>query len=102
MLTLAMSHHASERAAQRNIEASDIAFVMTYGQRFFTGEAVQYFLGRRNIPDELRSDDRVMKLEGTTLIMSHDGTVITMYKNKRGCKSLRQKCKWHRQSCAAA
>ncbi len=68
MVTLAMSHHASGRAAQRNIETSDIAFVMTYGQRFFTGEAVQYFFGRRNIPESLQSDDRIMKLEGTTLI----------------------------------
>jgi hypothetical protein len=101
MLT-SMSGHALERAAQRNIQTSDIAFVMAYGQRFYTGEAIQYFLGRRDIPEQYHSDDCVMKLEGTTLITAHDGTLITLYKNKRGCKNLRRKCKWHRQYRQAA
>lgn len=89
-----LSRHAAVRISQRNIRAEDIAFVMRFGRHLHNGGALFVFLGQRNIPDEYRTDDRIAKLEGTTLVMSRDGCLITAYKNKKGLKKVLKKCKF--------
>ena len=98
MSLVRMSSHAQERAAQRCINTEGVLFVMKYGRVIHSGEAVHYYLGRRDIPERFRHDDRLMKLEGTTLVTANDGTVITFYKNKNGSLHLRRKSKWHRNT----
>lgn len=103
MLMNTLSQHALIRASQRNISNEDMQIVLTYGQRLHNGGAILYFLGQRDIPEELKSDDRIMKLEGTTLVISKDGTcLITLYKNKDGLKKLKKKRKWTLPSSEAA
>ncbi len=83
-----LSRHSAVRISQRNIRAEDIAFVMRFGRHLHNGGALFVFLGQRNIPDEYRTDDRIAKLEGTTLVVSNDGEcLVTAYRNK---KALRQ------------
>lgn len=90
-----LSRHAVKRISQRNIRTEDIAFVMRFGRHLHNGGALFVFLGQRNIPDECKADDRLAKLEGTTLVMSKDGSsLITAYKNKRGLKKVLKKCKF--------
>ena len=90
-----ISRHASLRAGQRNVSARDVTLVMDLGDKIHNGDAIFYFLGKRNIPNEYKSYDSISKLEGTTLVISKDGTcLITLYKNKKGLRNLRKKRKW--------
>ncbi len=89
-----ISRHAEERAAQRNIHGEDFDLILRYGTTVQAAGAVFYFLGHRHIPEELRSDDRIARLEGTVLVVSDDnGTVITAYRNKRGFRAIKKKLK---------
>ena len=94
LLRVEKTRHASMRAAQRNIGIFDMDFVLTYGKRTHSAGALFIFLRKRDIPDEFRTDDRVTKLEGTTLVIStDDNSLITLYKNKGGFRKLRKKSK---------
>ncbi len=102
-MTRGCSAHAIERTAQRNIRAEDVDFVFRFGQLVHNGGALFVFLGGRDIPDEFRMDDHFVRLEGTILILSHDGdSLITAYRNKKGLKDIRKKQKWFIPSCRAA
>lgn len=92
------TNHAQLRGAQRNIDLEAVQFTVTYGRKFHRTGAVLFFLGKRNIPETLRRDDQIMKLEGTVLIISNDNgnkneLLITCYRNKKGLRQIKRKAK---------
>lgn len=88
-----ITKHARQRMAQRHLTEEHLEFVLKYGQVIHNGGAVFVFLGHRNIPDKYQADDKVAKLEGTTLVISHDGALITPYKNRDALKTIKRKLK---------
>jgi len=88
-----LSNHAVTRMAQRNLSAEDVEYVIQFGCRVRSGGALHYFLRYNDIPKSDRK--RVRRLEGTTVLMDRSGQyIITVYRNRRGLKGIRQKVKW--------
>ena len=88
-----MTEHARVRCAQWQIAPEALVFVRKHGRKIRRTGVMFYFLGRRDIPDTLRRDDRYAKLEGVTLLEGLDGTLITAYRNPDGLKAIRKKVK---------
>ena len=94
MLIEKISKHALARVAQRNFHKDEISFILRFGQRIYNGGALFVFLGKHNLPTECLKEDKYAKLEGSTLVISGDGTcLITIYKNKKGLKKIKKKLK---------
>ncbi|MBI3957297.1 MAG: DUF4258 domain-containing protein [Chloroflexi bacterium] len=93
MQEMELSNHALTRMAQRNLSAEDVEYVIQFGYLVRSGGALHYFLRYDDIPKVDRK--RVQRLEGTTVLMDRSGQfIITVYRNRRGLKVLRQKVKW--------
>lgn len=91
--TVELSNHAATRMAQRNLSAEDVEYVIQFGCPVRSGGALHYFLRHADIPKADRK--RAQRLEGTTILMDRSGQfIITVYRNRRGLKVLRQKVKW--------
>ena len=88
-----LSRHAKLRSSHRNLSDDDISLVLKFGQKEYRTGACFYFLGQRNLPKSLRADNRYAKLVGTVLIVSHDGTIITLYRDPTALKKIRKKRK---------
>lgn len=85
-----LSAHARTRLAQRGLSEADLRYVLRYGRLHFAGSAVIYFLGKTDIPTQDRR--QCSRLEGVAAITSYDGTVITIWRNrKHGMKNIRHK-----------
>ena len=88
-----LSDHALTRMAQRNLSAEDIEYVIQFGCPVRSGGALHYFLRHEDIPQADRKS--VQRLEGTTVLMDRgEQYIITVYRNRRGLKEIRQKVKW--------
>jgi hypothetical protein len=87
------THHAQVRCQQRNISGHDLRFVKEYGTKYHRTGAVFYFLGRRDIPEELRHNQAYRDLEGITLLFSQAEDLITAYRNRKACRKIRKKDK---------
>lgn len=66
---------------QRRITAADISAVMKYGRLFYARGAVYHVLGRREIK-RLLPIVELQHLDGVHVICSHEGIVITVYRDK--------------------
>ena len=88
------TRHSLERCAQRNVDPGTLAFIKRYGQKLHRTGIVFYFLGRRDIPEHQRTDDRYAKLEGATVLEALDGGIITVYRNRNGLKNIKKKRKY--------
>ena len=75
-----MTKHAAQRQAQRCISDLQLSLTLDYGQRVHMSCAEICFLGRKDIPDWI--DPRYAdKMDGTVVVLSPDGAVITTYRN---------------------
>ena len=93
---LNVTRHAGRRLAQRNLSYEDVRYVFAYGRRYHSGKAVFVHLGRRDIPEEHRRDDRLRRLEGTVLVLDpfSGGHLTTAYRNRRrGSRDIKRKSK---------
>lgn len=90
--------HFTQRASQRAFDARYLDIVKSLGRKIYTHGDVAYFLGRRDIPQGLRKDKKIARLEGTVLIVSRSGgqeVIKTVYKNrKNGFKTLCKQLKY--------
>lgn len=87
--TMQLSHHARQRAAQRNLSPAELRYVIRHGQRFHRAGALIFFLRDRDVPQADRDDDERRRLAGTAVVLSPDGQqVITAWRNRQ--KGLRQ------------
>ena len=94
--------HARRRQAQRNISDEDLQFVLMYGRRHRCAGVTHVFLARRDIPGEKATYQRFARLEGTTLLVDSvpdETIVITVYRNRRASRRIRNKAKYDRTRC---
>lgn len=89
-----LTDHALKRCAQRQVDSEAIELVTSYGRKIHRTGVVFYFLGRRDLPEALRRQDRYAKLEGVTLLVGQDGEVITSYRNRTALGKIRRKAKY--------
>lgn len=89
-----LSQHARERIARRNLSAEDLEYVLQHGHRLRVTGVRIYHLRRRDIPYSDQRVSRVSQLEGTTILVSRDNTVITAYRNRECLHRELQKTKW--------
>lgn len=95
MSTITISKHARLRMAQRNVDYNDVAYVVRHGRRVHATGVLFHFLGKRNIPAKDRASKS--RLEGTVVLTDCLGeTVITVYRNVRSIKQIKQKTDWYR------
>ena len=95
------TYHAQIRQAQRNLSYDDVSFVLRYGQYLRCAGVLHVFLGRRNIPSDQDAYRQYAHLEGTILVLDDTyeaPTLITVYRNRQGLKSIRSKAKYNRRS----
>lgn len=90
---LSFSAHAIEQAAKRNFSVEEIYYALQHGQRIYRTGIVFYFLGCRNIPKADRRDSHITRLVGTTLLVSHNRELITVYRNPDGLRDIKRKLK---------
>ncbi len=102
-ISLSYTDHALLRMQQRGISLSDVELVVVAGQRFWRAGALHCFLGRRQLSRTTQLVARDHRLEGITVLLdSHDQcSVITVYRNRDGLRSIRRKAKFNRKLSAA-
>ena len=91
---LPFTTHARTRGARRNIAPDAVEYVMAYGRTIQRTGVTFYFLGRRNIPSVDRHASWASRLEGTIVLVASDGEVITLYRNRRGLRTIQRKVKY--------
>lgn len=91
--TQALSIHAQQRLAQRNLDQHAIDYVLAYGRMIRRTGILFYVLRARDIPLQDRRRGSVSRLIGTTILVSHDGTIITVYRNRRSLRAIVRKHK---------
>ena len=91
------THHAARQAARRNIAPEALEYVLTYGRRIQRTGVTFYFLGWRDVPAADRQASWVSRLEGTVALVSNDGQLITVYRQRNALRSIQRKLK-HRLS----
>ena len=90
-MTIRLSIHAQERAAQRCLSPEDILYILRHGHRYHVADAIFYFLVGRDVP---KIDRRQMnRLIGTAIIVDKTrSTIITMWRNRQhGARKIRRK-----------
>lgn len=91
-----LSRHARFRASQRGLSDDEISFVLFFGRRLHRTGIRFVFLGQRDIPDTHRRTHG--HLAGATVLVSHDGTVLTVYKNPDAIRVIKKKDKRAREA----
>jgi len=93
MYDVSFSKSFTKRAAQLQISPRDVAFVLKHGRVLYRTGIKFYFLGRKDIPEAWQRYPRIARLEGITLLLSHTGNLINVYKNPEAARKIRQKSK---------
>jgi hypothetical protein len=91
--------HAVERMSQRSLTPADIEYVIDHTQPIYKAGGVFFFLGKKQIPHCDRHDNKLRRLEGTTVLVDSLSTwnVITVYRNRQAIKDIRRKAKYDRR-----
>lgn len=91
-----LTAHAHQRMAQRNVSISDIQFILDAGSLLRCAGAVHIHLRHKDVPANLRRDDRVTRLVGVTLVLDRTAsTLITVWRNrKRGLRHIQRKTRY--------
>lgn len=92
------SLHAERRTARRNITQEALEYVLTYGRRLQRTGVTFYFLGRRDVPPADRQASWATRLEGTVVLMSSEGEIITAYRHRKALPTIRRKTKYRLDS----
>ncbi|TNF32993.1 MAG: DUF4258 domain-containing protein [Deltaproteobacteria bacterium] len=79
--TLSLTHHAAYRARTRSIPAEALDAAMTFGRHRAVRNADIYTLGWREVRALAARGIDVARWEGVEVVCSHDGDVLTTYRN---------------------
>jgi len=92
-MTPALTDHARQRMAQRNMSCKDVGYIMDYGQVLHRSGAVFIHLGHKDIPTEDRGDPAIARLEGATVVLGDsESVVLTVWRNReQGLRHIRRK-----------
>jgi hypothetical protein len=88
-VVLAKSEHFQCRQNQRGIRDEVVALAIQFGRCFREGDRKVFFLGRKQIPGQVRSQLRD-KVNGTVVVMSNTGVLVSTYKNPDYIKALKK------------
>jgi hypothetical protein len=90
---LPITDHARLRMAQRNVSFDQLSFILEHGQEVHGAGAILITLRRKDIPLELQMEDEFARLEGVTVVLSREESVIlTIWRNRRqGLRHIRDK-----------
>jgi hypothetical protein len=90
---LAFTKHAYKRGARRNVAPDAVEYVLAHGRMIQRTGVTFCFLGRRDMPPADRGACWASRLEGTIVLLAPNGTIITVYRNRRGLPAIRRKLK---------
>ena len=92
-----LTRHAIERMSLRDLSQSDLEYVLDHGRSHIAAGVKHVFLGKRDIPTADKSDPRVTRLEGTTILLDSKNcdVLITVYRNRKAFKAIRRKAKYN-------
>lgn len=89
----ALSKHASRRTKQRGISSKLIAFCLQYAKVICKQGLCFYYMGKKNIPDQVPVQMR-KKLNNLVLVCNeNDGCIITSYYCAHGLSHIKKKRK---------
>ena len=89
-----LTNQAEYRAARHNIPLAALEYILTYRRRIRRTGVTFYFLGRRDVPAADRQVSWVSQLEGTVVLMSGDGAILTVYRHRKALPTIRRKMKY--------
>ena len=89
-----LSKHAQRRGAQSNLCEQDVDLVCKYGILERRTGVQFYFVRHREVERYRKIEPRLSKLDGMVMVMSHDGVVITFYRNSKALRNIRRKHKF--------
>ena len=79
---MVLTTHVRKRMQSRRISEDDIQDAVRYGRTFYARGAIFKVIGRKEI--ERHCDvTNLQNLEGVHVVMAHDGTVVTTYRNRQ-------------------
>lgn len=76
-----LSRHAVQRCRTRRIPEQALDAALEFGQCRSTRGAIIYTLGWRQVRGQAERGLDLSRFEGVEVIESHDGTVLTVYRN---------------------
>jgi len=100
--------HARNRSARRNVAPDAVDYVLTHGRMIQRTGVMFFFLGWRDIPPCDRRASWASRLEGSIVIVAPHGAVVTIYRNRKGLRTIARKMKYqldgrnHAASCETA
>lgn len=86
--------HAQLRCAQRNLAPWSITYVIDHGVQIRRTGVIFYVLRGRDIPPTDRRMDAYAKLEGTVLLVTDDGCLLTAYRQHDAYHRIARKLKY--------
>jgi hypothetical protein len=86
--------HARRRSARRNVAPDAVDYVLAHGRMIQRTGVMFYFLGWRDIPPCDRRASWASRLEGSIVIVAPEGAVVTIYRNRRGLRTIARKMKY--------
>lgn len=79
---LGLSIHAYKRCIQRGIKQKMIAHIIRFGRKKYQNNAIYYSVGRKEIKKHAQVCPALKEMNGMHLVMSTQGTVLTLFRNK--------------------
>ncbi|MCB9795190.1 MAG: hypothetical protein H6741_21005 [Alphaproteobacteria bacterium] len=80
---LGLTKHAWKRLCGRGVSRASITAALRWGRRTWSHGELHYFLGKRAVKAARRQGVRVDAHEGTTVILSLDDQIVTVYRNRQ-------------------
>lgn len=87
-----LTRHARTRAQSRAIPQDQIDLTLAWGREAHVRGARIYAIGRHEVDDASRDGVDLSAAEGVHVVCSHDGVVITVYRN-RSLSGLRRRAR---------
>lgn len=86
--------HARQRAAQRNLSATDMEYIMLWGCEIHRTGVIFYCLRDKDIPAQHRHLPQIARLAGVVVIASRAGEVITLYRQGGSTRDIQRMTKY--------
>ena len=86
---LSATDHARERQRRRGVSDDQLELTLHYGTRLYAQGAVFYYLRLRDVPHWV-GDDYAARVRGTVAVVSHDGAILTTYRNPKALRRLKK------------
>lgn len=79
---LGYSLHANIRAKQRGFTPKQVATIIRFGRKNHQAGAIYYSIGHKEIKRYYKQAPFLQDMNGMHIVMSLDGTILTMFRNR--------------------